>query len=76
MPKLSSSAPKAKKDAMMKKRMGDFMAGEMHSGTGVPGGRVKSPVIDRKQAIAISLSESGQSNRKSKRSSKRSSGRR
>ena len=75
MPKLSPNASKAKKKKMMKERMEDFKAGEMHSGTGVKGERVKSPVTDRKQAIAIALSESGQS-RKSKRSSARSSSRR
>jgi hypothetical protein len=75
MPKLPASAPQSKKDSMMEERMGDFKSGKMHSGTGVKGGRIKSPVTDRKQAIAIALSESGQS-KKSKRFSKRESKRR
>lgn len=76
MPTAKPSDPQKKKDAVMKERMHAFKSGNMHSGTGVPGGRVKSPVTDRKQAIAIALSESGQSDKKSARSSRRSSKRR
>jgi hypothetical protein len=55
----------------VKQDMERFKAGNLHSGKG---GRV---VTDPKQAIAISLSEAGMSNkRKAPRSSGRSSGRR
>jgi ribosomal protein L21E len=44
---------KAGKQAKMGKVMHEFKAGELHSGKGGP------VVKDRKQAIAISLSEAG-----------------
>lgn len=43
----------------VEKVMGEFSKGELHSGS------KKGPVVkDRKQAIAISMSESGQSRKK------------
>jgi hypothetical protein len=48
----------------MEQAMHEFKEGNMHSGTGVPGERLKEPVTSRKQAIAIGLSETGQSNNK------------
>ena len=61
MPKLGKSAPKKKKRARMKTEMHKFKTGTMHSGS-KKGPKVKS----RRQAIAIALSESGQSRRKKK----------
>ncbi len=52
---------KAQKQAKVKERMHTFKEGGMHSGTGVPGERQKEPVTNPKQAIAIALSETGQS---------------
>ena len=49
---------KAAKKAKMTTAMEDFKAGKMHSGS------KKGPVVkSRKQAIAIGLSQSGQSNK-------------
>lgn len=75
MPTVKPSDSKAKKQKVMEERMHDFKMGKMHAGIGgQKGRRVKAPVTDRKQAIAIALSESGQS--KSKRTNKRKSSRR
>lgn len=62
MPKLKKSAPKKAKRRRMKEEMDKFEAGELHSGS------KKGPIVkSRKQAIAIGLSESGQSRKKVKR---------
>jgi Family of unknown function (DUF6496) len=62
MPTLKRSAPKKKKKAMMKRRMHDFKIGEMHSG------KKSGPVVTNpKQAIAIALSQSGQSKKRKKK---------
>lgn len=59
MPRLAPSAPKKKKKARVKLEMGKFKRGSLKSRSGK---KVKS----RKQAIAIALSESGQSRGKKK----------
>jgi hypothetical protein len=41
--------------------MHEYKHGELHSGTGVKGKKRPNPVSNRAQAIAIGLSESGQS---------------
>jgi hypothetical protein len=61
MPKLKASAPKADKKKVMKKEMKKFSEGKLHSGS-KKGPKVKS----KAQALAISLSESGQSKKNSK----------
>lgn len=62
MPKLSHSASKKAKRSRMKEEMDKFVEGELHSGS------KKGPIVkNRKQAIAIGLSESGQSNKKKKK---------
>jgi len=62
MPKLKKSASKKKKRVVMKREMDKFKEGKLHSGS------KKGPVVtNRKQAIAIGLSESGQSRKKSKK---------
>ena len=59
MPKLKRSAPKKAKHARVKLEMEKFKSGELHSGS------KKGPIVTNpKQAIAISLSESGQSRKK------------
>ena len=59
MPKLKKSAPKKLKRKVMKKEMDKFVEGKLHSGS------KKGPIVkSRAQAIAIGLSESGQSNKK------------
>jgi Family of unknown function (DUF6496) len=59
MPKLRRTASKAAKRQRMHEEMTKFRKGALHSGS------KKGPVVrDRAQAIAIGLSESGQSKRK------------
>lgn len=56
MPKLPASASKESKKERMADEMRKFKEGELHSGSR------KGPIVtNRKQAIAISLSTSGQS---------------
>jgi hypothetical protein len=70
MPKLGPGASKEAKRSRMKTEMDKWKAGDLHSGS------KHGPVVkSQEQAIAIGLSESGQS-RKSKRASSRRSGRR
>lgn len=57
MPRLSARAPKKAKEARVKTEMDKFKKGTLKSSSGQ---RVSNP----KQAIAISLSESGQSKKK------------
>jgi hypothetical protein len=67
MPKLGKDASKKAKSTRMHAEMKKFKSGKLHSGS------KKGPVVkSRKQAIAIGLSESGQS--KKKRSRKRRKG--
>lgn len=61
MPKLTKSAPKSAKRQRMKQEMEKFQSGELKIG------KSNKPVTSRKQAIAISLSESGQSKKSGKR---------
>lgn len=62
MPKLKASAPKKAKKAVMKREMSKFSHDELHSGS------KKGPLVkSRAQAIAIGLSESGQSKKKMKK---------
>ena len=56
---MASKAQKSKMHKVMK----EHKEGKLHSGTGKPGQKRKAPVKSRKQAIAIGLSESGQSNK-------------
>jgi hypothetical protein len=56
MPKLTPDASKSSKRERMKTEMDKFKRGDLHSGSKT------GPVVEsRKQAIAIGLSESGQS---------------
>lgn len=65
MPKLKKSASKKAKRKVMKREMDKFKEGELHSGS------KKGPVVTNpKQAIAISLSESGQSKKKKSKKKK------
>ena len=63
MPKLTRKSPKSAKKARMEEEMHKFKTGKLHSGS-KNGPKVKS----RRQAIAIALSESGQSRKSKKRS--------
>ena len=66
MPYAKKSDSKKKKKAVMKNRMEAFKEGDMHSG------KKTGPVVkDRKQAIAIGLSMSGQSNKKKSKKKKK-----
>lgn len=65
---MKKSAPKSAKNAKVHTVMKEFKEGKLKSGKGAHG-KVKS----RKQAIAIAMSESGQS-KKSKKSAKKKSG--
>jgi len=66
MPILTKSAPKKAKKKRMADEMHKFKAGELHSGS------KKGPVVTNpKQAVAISLSESGQSKGKKPKRNKR-----
>jgi hypothetical protein len=65
MPYAKKSDSKKKKKAVMKERMEAFKEGKMHSG------KKTGPVVTNpKQAIAIGLSMSGQSNKKSPKKKK------
>jgi hypothetical protein len=65
MPKLKKTAPKKAKRARVKLEMDKFKEGELHSGS------KKGPIVKNpKQAIAISLSEAGESKKKSKKEKK------
>ena len=62
MPKLKPTAPKKAKQNRVKDELHKFKEGQLHSGS------KKGPkVTDRKQAIAIALSEAGLSKPDSKR---------
>jgi hypothetical protein len=62
MPILTKSAPKKAKKKRMKEEMHKFKEGELRSGS------KKGPIVNNpKQAIAIGLSESGQSKKKSRK---------
>ena len=60
MPRLGKSASKKAKRERVREEMHKFKTGTLKSSSG-------QKVTSRKQAVAISLSESGQSKRKKKR---------
>lgn len=65
MPKLKKTASKKAKRKVMKREMDKFKEGKLHSGS------KKGPIVSNpEQAIAISLSESGQSKKKIKKKKK------
>jgi Family of unknown function (DUF6496) len=62
MPRLTRSASKSAKRKRMKSEMHKCRVGKLHSGS------KKGPIVKKQsQCIAIGLSESGQSRKKSKR---------
>lgn len=66
MPKLKKSAPKKDKKKRMEEEMHKFKEGKLRSGS------KKGPIVSNpKQALAIALSESGQSKKKKKRAKKK-----
>jgi hypothetical protein len=66
MPKLKPGAPKKAKQKRVKGELHKFKEGTLHSGS------KKGPkVTDRKQAIAIALSEAGLSKKNRRRTAKK-----
>ena len=66
MPKLSKSASKKKKRAVMKEEMEKFESGKLHSSSKT------GPIVnDKAQALAISLNEAGLSRKKAKKKKRR-----
>jgi hypothetical protein len=66
MPKLKKSAPKKKKEKKVEKVMHEMKEGKLHSGS------KKGPIVkNRKQGIAIALSESNLSKKKHKTAAKK-----
>ena len=66
MPKLKPSAPKKAQQTRVKDELAKFEAGSLHSGS-----KTGPKVTDRKQAIAIALSEAGLSKGDRKRTAEK-----